>query len=229
MADKFHTDSKKVTQVKWCKGGGTKDGYYCLIDGDKKPFHCPSKEMLSIKLDSRDIVADIGAYTGQYAMICAKAPVKEVRSYEPTPRSFSVLEKYNEPNLKVFNLAVVGNDDKQREFYISCGIGVTNSLIEKRKSTKLMVNCINYDDVIKDCTVVKIDIEGGEYECNLIQPHIRAYIIDFHRVGKDWLDKSKKIIQELNDLGYICIIEPNFNCGWTQAGSWVKQDYKFEE
>ena len=217
-----------TTRVEWCKGGGTKDGYYCIIDGDKKPFHCPSKEMKSIKLDERDIVADIGAYTGQYAMICSKTPVKEVRSYEPTPKTFEILQMYNEPNLKVFNLAVVGNDDKEREFFISYGIGVTNSLIQKRKSTKTIVKCIHYNDVIKDCSVVKIDIEGGEYECDLIQDHIRAYIIDFHKVGKDWKDKANAIVQTLKDKGYKCVIEPNFECGWTQAGSWIKEDYQFK-
>jgi len=216
-------ENKKT--IVWTKGGGTKDGYYAFKDGDKKVFHCPHKEMKSIELREDDIVVDIGAYTGQYAMICAQHPVKEVRSYEPTLETFKVLEKYeNYNNFKCFNLAVVGNDDEERTFYISNGIGVTNSLIKKRTGREEIVKCINYNKIISDATIVKIDIEGGEYEIkDLIQPHIRAYIIDFHKVGKDWKDKANDIIKRLDEYGYECIIKPNFNCGWTQAGSWIRR------
>jgi hypothetical protein len=101
---------------------------------------------------------------------------------------------------------------------------VTNSLIKKRVGTEEIVKCINYNKIIADATIVKIDIEGGEYEIiDLIQPHIRAYIIDFHKVGKDWKDKANDIIKKLDENDYECIIKPNFNCGWTQAGSWKKK------
>lgn len=212
-----------MTSIVWTKGGGTKDGYYAFKDGDKKVFHCPHKEMKSIKLNENDIVIDIGAYTGQYAMICAQYPVKEIRSYEPTKKSFEVLQKYEYNNFKCYNLAVVGNDDEERKFYISKGIGVCNSLIKKRTSTEQVVKCIKYNKIIADATIIKIDIEGGEYEIkDLIQPHIRAYIIDFHKVGKTWLDEANDIIKKLDDYGYECIVKPNFSCGWTMAGSWIK-------
>ncbi len=208
------------------KGGGTKKGYWALKDVNKKVFHCPTKEMTSIAYLETDIVADIGAYTGQYASIVLEKGVSLVKCYEPTKETFKVLEKYDNKFMKIFNMAVVGNHDKERKFYISKGIGVTNSLIKKRNQEKYdLVKCIHYDEVIKDCTIVKIDIEGGEYEIeNLIQNHIRAYIIDFHKVGTDWKEKAQKIVAELDSKGYICVVKPNFNCGWTQAGSWVKHN-----
>ena len=163
-------------------GGGTHEGYYALCQEGKKVFHCPTKEMLSIDYKEDDVVCDIGAYTGQYASIVLEKGVKEVRCYEPTALTFEVLKMYKNPKMKIFNMAVVGNDDKERNFYISKGIGVTNSLIPKKGQNVFQkVKCIKYDDVIRDATIVKIDIEGGEYEIeNLIQEHIRAYIIDFH-------------------------------------------------
>ena len=209
------------------QGGGVPGGHYVVIEGDKKPFICPTKEMLSIPLDHRDIVADIGAYTGTFSVICARFPVKEVRGYEPTDRSFEAASKIKLANMKMFNVAVVGDNSTEKTFYLSKGIGVTNSLVPSKAKEAVVVKCMNYDEIIKDATVVKIDIEGGEYELNLIQPHIRAYIIDFHKVGKDWKEKAGTIIKQLEDYGYRCIIQPNFSNGWTQAGSWVKDNFDF--
>tara|TARA_R110002074_G_scaffold5024_7_gene24737 strand:+ start:1679 stop:2323 length:645 start_codon:yes stop_codon:yes gene_type:complete len=207
------------------KGGGTKKGYWALQEEGKRVFHCPTKEMLSIEYLPNDNVADIGAYTGQYASIVLEKGVNSVKCYEPTKKTFGVLTKYNNDKMQIFNKAVVGNDDHERKFYISKGIGVTNSLIKKKRQEAYeVVSCINYNDAIKDCNIVKIDIEGGEYEIpNLIQEHIRAYIIDFHKIGSDWIEKANNIIHELEAKGYECIIKPNFGCGWTQAGSWVKK------
>jgi hypothetical protein len=170
--------------IVFTKGGGTANGYWALKEKGKKVFHCPMKEMLAIKYNENDIVADIGAYTGQFASIVLEKGVKLVKCYEPTKYTFDILKKYNNEKMQ-----------------------------------------INYNDAIKDCSIVKIDIEGGEYEIpNLIQDHIRAYLIDFHKVGKDWQDKANKIVLELEEKGYICKVKPNFNCGWTQAGAWIKQE-----
>ena len=211
-------------EIVYTKGGGTKNGYYALKEKNKKVFHCPNKEMLSIDYNEDDIIADIGAYTGQFASIVLEKGVKKVKCYEPTKYTFDILKKYNNEKMEIYNYAVVGNDDKERNFFISKGIGVTNSLIKKKGQDKFeVVKCINYNDAIKDCSIVKIDIEGGEYEIpNLIQEHIRAYLIDFHKVGKDWKDKANKIVSELKEKGYNCKVMPNFECGWTQAGAWVK-------
>jgi FkbM family methyltransferase len=212
--------------IVFTKGGGTANGYWALKEKGKKVFHCPMKEMLAIKYNENDIVADIGAYTGQFASIVLEKGVKLVKCYEPTKYTFDILKKYNNEKMQINNLAVVGNDDLERKFFISKGIGVTNSLFKKKGQDKYeVVKCINYNDAIKDCSIVKIDIEGGEYEIpNLIQDHIRAYLIDFHKVGKDWQDKANKIVLELEEKGYICKVKPNFNCGWTQAGAWIKQE-----
>jgi FkbM family methyltransferase len=228
IADRDHV------KVELRQGGGVPGGHMVIIDGDKKPFICPTKEMLSIDFDERDIVIDIGAYTGTFSVICARYPVKQVYAYEPTPFSFKICDTLKFVNLKCFNKAVVGDNDESKKvsLYISRGIGVTNSLVKKRaKVDKIDIDAIKYSDIIKNATIVKIDIEGGEYNIipNLIQPHIRGYIIDFHNVKDiDWLEKANAIIKKLKDFGYRCIIEPNFTNGWTMAGSWVKDDFKFK-
>ena len=215
--------------------GDVKGGHYVFKDPNKaKPFICPTKEMTAIKLLPEDVVCDIGAYTGEFAMIACRSGVKECRSYEPTPESYEVLKKYKNINLKIFNEAVVGDDTKLTKLYISKGIGVTNSLVaSSAKKKEVEVACAKYDDIIKDCSVVKLDIEGGEYNIpQIIQDHIRVYIIDFHKIKFDkdeltWIERSNKIVDELESKGYKCIIKPDWANGWTQAGSWVKEDYDF--
>lgn len=202
----------------------------------KKPkvFVCPSKEMKMVKLDYRDVIIDIGAYTGLYTLMCAKYPVKKVYSYEATKSTFNVLYKNCEKlnNIECFNKAVVGDDKKYIDFYISKSMGVTNSIKSKSSYENIeKVECVKYSNIIKNGTIVKIDIEGGEYDIpieELIQPHIRAYLIDFHKVKNyDWLNHCKKIIERLDNLGYKCLVKPNFDNGWTRAGAWILENYIF--
>ena len=87
------------------KGGGTKKGYWALQEEGKKVFHCPTKEMLSIEYLPNDNVADIGAYTGQYASIVLEKGVNSVKCFEPTERTFNILRKYNNDKMTIINKA----------------------------------------------------------------------------------------------------------------------------
>lgn len=218
--------------IKYTKGGNVPGGHYVLCQENKKPFVCPTKEMNAIKLDKRDIVADIGGYTGLFALRCARYPVKMVYSYEPTIESFNVLNTNKLCNLKCYNKAVVGNDDKTIRFYISKkGVGVCNSIVSKKNTTFVDIECINYTDVIKDCNIIKIDIEGGEYSIPLnefIVPNKKAYLIDFHKIkGVEWPKRPIEMVKRLKDLDYKMVIEPKWDNGWTRAGAWINEKYTY--
>jgi len=55
-----------------------------------------------------------------------------------------------------------------------------------------------------------------------IESHLRAIIIDFHPMSGDWVKKAEKIISGILRKGFKTIIKPDFSCGWTQAGSWLR-------
>lgn len=202
-------------------------GHWALkSEKSKKPFVNNMRECLSVDLYKDDIVVDIGAYVGEYSMWASQQGVKRVYSYEPTPNTFDVLYQNSLLCKNIFteNLAVVGNNDKYVELFISKGIGVTNSIAKSsRKSHSIKVPTIKYENAIQDATVVKIDVEGAEYGYNIIQPQLRAIILEFHPiVNFDWKTQAYNIMKDLEDSGFKPIMLPTFKSGWSLTGSWKR-------
>ncbi len=177
-----------------------------LWDGARKPFITPMRECNSIKLRTTDVVVDIGAYVGTYAIRCARFPVRRVVAYEPTPFTFGVLNLTKLRNLETVQAAVVGDDRKRVNLFVSKGIGVTNSTVLSKG---------------KAC---KVDVEGAEYSYPVVQPGIRAIIMDFHPVtGTIWQMKVERILKEIKRAGFRTVVESDLSNGWTRAGSWVRE------
>ncbi len=193
-------------------------------ENSKKAFKNPMGVNRSVPLLPSDIVVDIGAYVGEFSLYAAQSHVTKVRSYEATPQTFELLKLNAQPPMEVINKAVVGNDSPFVKFYLSKGVGVTNS-IAKEKPRAITVPAIRYEEAIKDATVVKIDVEGAEYTYNIIQPQLRVILLEFHPIVKHpWLLWAKKIMQELENAGFRAVETPQFKNGWDLTGSWVKED-----
>ena len=230
--------SGETRYLEHVSGGGVPGGHYVFgkirKDGRKsRPFITPTRETNSIPLRHTDVVVDLGAYVGTYAIRAARYPVRLVRAYEPTPDSAAVLRRSAMPNLEVIEAAVVGSEVGSIELNISAGIGVTNSIVDNsRKAGSIEVEAVSYSRAVESATIVKIDVEGGEYEYGeLVRPSIRAFAIDFHPVGSDWVTRAETIVEELRDHGFRPIIAPAFDrSGWERAGSWIREldDEPFE-
>ena len=202
-------------------------GHYAFqTEKSKNPFCNPMGECKSIELNSNDIVVDVGAYVGEYTMYAARQGVKKVISYEATPDTFDLLKKNTNKydNIEIHNLAVVGNNRKECELFLSSGIGATNSIEKKlRKSGNIKVNAMKYEEAIKEATVVKIDVEGAEYSYDIIQPQLRAIILEFHPLTKkDWKGMAYNIMNKIEDAGFKPIIYPTFKNGWALNSSWIR-------
>lgn len=200
-------------------------GHYTFINPKGgTPFTNKMTEAMLIKIRSDDIVADIGAYVGEYSLYAANSGAKTVMSFEASPNTFKVLQMNKKKNMQIFNFAVVGDDRDEVQLYLSSGIGVTNSIVKKlRKSGNILVPAIKYEDVVRSATVVKIDVEGAEYTYNIIQPQLRAIIIEFHPiVGVDWKNNAEIIMSNLISSGFKCLIRPHFTSGWDLHGAWIR-------
>lgn len=209
---------------KHVNGGGVPGGHNVPWDGSRKPHIPGMTECHSIALRHSDVVADVGAYVGTYSIYCARFPVKKVVAYEPTPRTADILRLTKLPNLEVRNMAVVGDDRRSVDLHISKGIGVTNSIVqERRKAGSITVPAINYIEAVRGASIVKIDVEGAEYDFPIIQPSLRGIIIDFHPMPGDWKRRARTIMEEIRDAGFTPLIEPTFVSGWNVGGSWVRE------
>lgn len=205
-------------------GGNVPGGHNVIWDGERKPFITPMKECNSIPLRHSDVIVDIGAYVGTYAIRCARFPVKKIIAYEPTPKTFEILALTKLRNLQSIQKAVVADDRSSVDLFISKGIGVTNSIIlSNRKNAPVTVPAISYEEAVAEATIVKIDVEGAEYTYPIVQPQLRAIIVDFHPIpGRDWISRAEEMIEEIKQSGFETVIEPRWENGWTRAGSWIR-------
>ena len=93
-----------------------------------------------------------------------------------------------------------------------------------RRKRKLIVRD-SLEDAVKDASVVKIDVEGAEYSYNIIQPNLRAIILEFHPMsGFDWRSRANLMIEELQDHGFVPAIKlPTFKNGWDTNSAFIKK------
>ena len=80
-----------------------------------------------------------------------------------------------------------------------------------------------YEKALQDATIVKIDVEGAEYNFDILQPNLRAIILEFHPLGNDWKDRAIKIMNKIESSGFKNVIKPTFKSGWNLTGSWIKK------
>src|SRR3990167_2444730 len=177
----------------------------------KQPFKNQMKSCHIVKLYPEDIVVDIGAYVGEYSMY-ASTRAKKVYSYEASPETFKVLQSNKRGCMDIFNVAIVGGSEKIARLYLSKGVGATNSIVKSHnKAGFIDVPAINYIDAVKSATIVKIDVEGTEYSYDIIQPNLRAIILEFHPIeGIDWKSRATNIIDQLLFSGFKTLLLPQF-------------------
>lgn len=198
---------------------------FALSSGEGKPFMPPMRETFAVPLRHSDIVVDIGAYVGAYAIRCARYPVQRVTAYEPTPSTYRVLARTPLPNLITKQAAIVHDDRETVTLHIGSGLGVTNSIVKAdRKRDHITVPAIKYEDAVRGASIVKIDIEGGEYTLPIVQPSLRAIILEFHPItGRDWRARAHEIMQNIRDAGFAPAMEPTFQHGWALSGAWTRE------
>jgi len=117
------------------------------------------------------VVIDVGASVGDYALLCARLVGKKgkVLAFEPNHQLFELLEKnkllnsFN--NLLIFNLAL---SNRNGIIEMRRGLGFLDSLVFKGKiAFSYKVKTTKLDNVInkvklKKIDLIKIDVEGAE-------------------------------------------------------------------
>lgn len=208
------------------RAAGIEGEFRAIWGTGKKPFVPHTPEFRAIELDSNDVVCDIGAYIGTASIIAAQAGVREVRAYEPTPRTFPVLRENLAPyaNAWAYEKAVVAGNEPTSTFFLSRGIGVANSVVPSTRKDPIIVDNISFDEATRGATVLKIDVEGAEYSYPLDElESARALQIDFHAVrGANWVAYAQAIIASLIQKGYTEVVTPNWERPRACAGLWVR-------
>ena len=163
-------------------------------------------EVLSKLINFKDHVVDIGANIGNHSIAYSKIS-KKVYAFEAHPRTFEILKfNINEyKNIKIYN---IGISDKKGLLYFkkvnSTNIG--GKRLSKIGSIKSQINKL--DNIIKldkKIRLIKIDIEGHEYEAlkgmkRLLKNNNSLILQEF---CEDSISKRKKIINFLKENQYL--------------------------
>lgn len=121
-----------------------------------------------LKLTKKDVVLDLGGNIGAFTCDIFDK-VKKVIVYEPEDVNYEFLstniEDNGAKNVIAHKQAVVGNDDKVRDFYLGKAPYYYSFLV-KHNRKRVPVECVNINDVMKKYkpTKMKVDIEGSEWE-----------------------------------------------------------------
>ena len=144
-----------------------------------------------LNIRSTETVLDVGLNIGMFTIYALKKGAARVYSYEAERENYeaacyNVKLNCGGMDYKLTNAAVVGNDDVTRLFSINLKRNKgAHSLVAKRGRESVSVDCQNFNDILQSIqpTVIKMDIEGGEYE--LIRSaenfsSVREFILEFH-------------------------------------------------
>ena len=130
----------------------------------------PNTYQKALNINKNDVVLDLGLNIGAFCVFWGYK-AKECYAYEPELENFKIAQKnisLNKiKNCKLFNVAVSGNKDKTRNFYVGMGERKDgHSILKFRGRKQIEVNCLNINEILMETKAnkLKIDIEGAEYE-----------------------------------------------------------------
>lgn len=188
-----------------------------------------SGEYRKLVITSDDVIVDFGLNIGMFTSYALKRGAKEVHAYEAEKENFELATMNVELNgvsdrAHLHNLAVIGNDDEERYFSINVKKNKgAHSLIEKKGRDSTTVKCINVNKILEEIqpTIIKMDIEGGEYEVlKSIKNYdnIQQLIFEFHHAHLNDIPEHTKYNEILDLLrGHF----PNVQAREDTKGAWV--------
>jgi FkbM family methyltransferase len=190
------------------------------------------KSLFKIDFQPGDVVLDLGANLGIISILLAKKfPFIKIYSFEASPINYQNfiknIEDNNCDNITPFNLAVWSTSDLTVEIPTSptnsggSSIYYKSEFFEQYPVSK--VQTISLEDIfdqnnIDNCKLLKIDVEGAEYEIFRTFPeeklsNIKNIGIEFHKCKAASLINLKQV---LNDSGV------NIACEFYAEGNKLK-------
>ncbi len=144
------------------------------------------------------LIIDLGGNIGTFSIFAlSRVPESRVYVYEPNPDSFDSLMKSIERNgfasrTVAVNKAVAGTED-MRTLYVTKSLNATDTLYDHRPGSRgIEVPCttlagIFRDNAIEVCDLLKVDVEGAEYEIFLNTPddvlaRIKKIVMEWHLI-----------------------------------------------
>jgi FkbM family methyltransferase len=176
-------------------------------------------ELLVSKLSSGDVVCDVGASFGVFAVLLAKAvgPTGKVIAIEPEKQTYNLLQENIKinflTNISSFNIAF-GDYNGENKLFLGQVPGAS-SLMKKpgEGEDTQKINVVEGDKLIKENNLpvpklIKIDVEGYEYAVinglknTLLNPKCKIVCCEIHSQFLPNGIKPEDILTILKSLGF---------------------------
>lgn len=160
-----------------------------------------------VPLNFTDVVLDIGAHIGAFAVYAAHR-CAQVVCYEPDHDNFVLLGKNTFPytNTELHESAVRGRGGEVTFYPAGKNTG-TGSTYPVRGRPSVEVNAVGIGDVLSkhEFTYIKCDIEGGEYTIFnrlILQPQVRAVVMEVHLNHQEYRAEAHTLVEGLVAQGF---------------------------
>lgn len=174
-----------------------------------------------------DIVMDLGAHIGGFAVIATRMRGARVVAYEPAPDTFDFLRMNTDQDVR--QVAVCADDSKTVDLYISrnhMGTGsCTPTLIPLRNRDKVSVPAIRFEAALAEIQpqVLKIDVEGLETSYNYLNlpESLRCVLLEIHffrTKGSADIDRVCEIIAQMEAQNFEVYHGPWWCLGYGSDG-----------
>lgn len=176
----------------------------------------------------KDLVLDVGAHIGAFTRLCLQAGASVV-AVEPEQDNLEVLQtnvlEFGD-RCAIWPYAVTDDDEVLTESTVTLWKNVRgthtglHTLAYVRGRDPVKVTTMRFRDVLEQVgpSVLKIDIEGGEWALDLtnIPKCVTRLHVEMHMIPKSWggREKAPMLHQELLSQGFTCVKQPNFKTMW---------------
>lgn len=174
-----------------------------------------------------DRVLDVGGHIGGFTLIAARSGA-EVWAFEPDPENYSLLEMNTAAfgeKVHIEPVALTSGGEEKINLYLNLGANTgTHTLIPTRGRDIVEVPVKDFQRVMAEIepTVLKVDIEGWEYELDFtIPPSVRALCMELHRMKPGHREKADALNAKVLEQGFVPIKQPKLEGGaWAVLGIW---------
>ncbi len=188
---------------------------HIFLYGVYEPFML---DLFSVYLKKSGTFVDIGANIGQHSMYAASivGETGAVHAFEPIPAIHnqiqdSVRENHFE-NIVHIHPVALGEHEKDEKLYVSKNVGGSSLVNDDETKEVLTVHVRNGDEqlaLVKNIDVIKIDVEGYEYEVlsgirKTLHIHKPTLFLEFSGefYSKQNNNHGQKILALLRECGY---------------------------
>lgn len=180
-----------------------------------------SGSYLRLAPDADDALLDIGANIGAVSWRFLNAGVRRVVAVEPEPANFAILQKNlaSAGSRSVAIQAAVAAADGRRQLWVHSGRNKgMHSIVPHSGRRPIAVRAVTLQRLIATYrpTLLKIDIEGGEYELmaplGALPGQIRGIALELHLSRGGWRsDAAPAIVRQLAEQGFSAVMAPRLD------------------